>query len=257
MVTVLSDLKYIELPIHSACSAMRLQIRKTLAHVSSPFQDILVIDSEDHGKCLILDNEIQSAESDHHLYDEEMLKLLKNDDKRLLILGGGDGYVAQKAISHNERLRITMVEMDAEVIRCSSQHLGQQIFEHPSVDIYTEDALEFLQAARNATDGKYDGIVCDLTDSPIGKRELDDFSSFYEQLIPISVRSLTPDGWFSIQAGASKTNNHHINAVSILEKLLLRHFRHVFRSDLLIPSYGEECAFLAATRKNNLDETSR
>ncbi len=246
----MKNLKHIDFPIFSTGEMMRISVRRTLAQVASPFQEILVVDAEDHGKCLILDNEMQCAESDHDLYDSEMLKLLRNEDETLLILGGGDGYVAQKAIAQNEKLSIIIADLDIQVINVSRELLGQKIFDHPRVTVCVEDALEYLQDALTIIHGKYDGIVCDLTDSPIGRKEFQDFMLFYEELVQLSYENLTANGWISIQAGASDTNNHHINAGSILQELLASQYAEVFKSDMFIPSYGEQCAFLHARKQS-------
>ncbi len=239
---------YLELPIFSTGSTMKVRLNRVLSRVSSQFQDILVANSEEFGKCLIIDNVMQCAENDHEIYDREMLKPLGNNDSRLVILGGGDGYIAQMVLAANPHSRVTVVDLDALVIAACETHLGLDVFRDPRATFCIEDVTVYLQSQGDNAPHHCDGIVCDLTDSPVGSDDRDTFEEFYEKLISLSYDNLNDRGWMSVQAGASGTTGRHIDAAEILTTILSRRFREVSRSDALVPSFGEQCAFLFARK---------
>jgi len=236
--------KYLNLPIFSTGENMRLRVKKILYKTSSDFQDILIIDTEKYGKCLIIDGDMQCAEVDHEIYDNEILKLLGNNDRKVLILGGGDGYVAKTALRKNRKLKVTLIDLDAEVINSCKKSLNGRTFSNKRLKLCVGDAFYFLEATSKENKNKFDGIICDLTDAPIGRKDKTNFEKFYKTIILDSYKILNLNGWISIQAGASKTEKGYINAVRIIEKLLKKIFKETLRSDVYIPSYKENWAFL-------------
>lgn len=119
------------------------------------------------------------------------------------------------------------------------------MFRSRRVDLQHRDAVEVL---RNL-EPPVDGIICDLTDSPVGASDLASFEAFYRQVIRQAVRLLRPSGWISIQAGASAVAPGCIDQAAVLERLLDAVFAEVERTDVHLPSSGEACAFLFAVRK--------
>jgi spermidine synthase len=78
----------------------------------------------------------------------------------------------------------------------------------------------------------------------MGCEKLSDFEIFYERLISLAFSLLKTDGWVSIHAGASSTHEKHIDAAFIIEITLTKYFPNTSRSDITIPSFGEDVAFL-------------
>ena len=228
---------------------MKVEIKKILFDKKSDFQKIIIVDTKKFGKCLVIDEIIQTAETDHAVYDYELLKMLKKSDQKLLILGGGDGYVAQMALEINPKLSVEVIDLDLEVVKSCQIKLKQKIFYDSRVNLCVSDVFHYLKFTVNEMNGKFNGIVCDLTDAPIGRRKKKDFEKFYSDIIKLSIKNLKSDGWISIQAGASRTMSHYINAVDVIGKLLKKHFKNIKRSDVFIPSYGESCAFLFAKKR--------
>ncbi len=81
-------------------------------------QFIEILELEQFGKSLFIDNEIQVAETDEHLYSSTFvnsgLKLNPKKEKAAII-GGGDGGVARECISQNFGF-IDWYELDPEVV---------------------------------------------------------------------------------------------------------------------------------------------
>lgn len=238
--------QFLNLPIFCNGESMKIEINSILHKADSGFQKIVIADTKEYGKCLIIDGVMQTAESDHEMYDKELLKPLKKEDKNVLILGGGDGYVAQMALKKNSKLHVDIVDLDIEVIQSAEKFLDQKVFKNKRAKLFVGDALHFLKVGNEA----FNGIICDLTDAPIGtKKEAIEFEKFFDEIISLSKKRLKKGGWISIQSGASKAINGYINEVAIIEKILKKDFKKISRSDIFIPSYGESCAFLFAEKE--------
>lgn len=239
--------KELIVPVYASGEQMKIKIKEILEGIKSSFQDILFIDTDEFGKCLIIDGIMQSAESDHKIYDKAILRKLKKRDQEILILGGGDGYVAEEALNINPDLKVRVVDLDAEVVKGCENFLNQRIFKDSRVKLCIEDAFKYLKEV--AKEGvKLDGVAIDLTDEPIRKKDQKDFRKFYKEVISLSKDALNDNGWISLQAGASRVIPEHMDAVSILEKILKKSFKDISRKDKMIPSFGEKNAFLYARK---------
>ena len=129
-------------------------------------QHIEILDLEQFGKSLFINNEIQVAASDEHLYSSTFvnagLKLNKNKDKAAII-GGGDGGVARECISKGFNF-IDWYELDPEVVEVCKKHLGKignKATEKNSVKCIWGDAFESI---KKVEDDRYDQIFVDLND---------------------------------------------------------------------------------------------
>lgn len=238
--------QFLNLPIFCNGEEMKIEINEVLYEAESDFQKMVVADTVEFGKCLIIDGVLQTAEKDHVIYDKELAKMVKDGDERILVIGGGDGYVTQMALEKNPKLKVDVIDLDVEVVNCAKKFLGQDIFNDERVRLSIGDALHFLKA----TNKKYDGIICDLTDTPIGtKKEEQNFKEFYGKILSLSSERLEDGAWIAVQSGASCTAEGFIDEAGIINGILSENFKDIFRSDVFIPSYGESCAFLFGVRK--------
>ena len=90
-------------------------------------QYIEILDLEQFGKALFIDNEIQVAESDEHLYSSTFVNSglnLNSNKEKAAIIGGGDGGVARECISQNFGF-IDWYELDPEVVDVCDKHLSK------------------------------------------------------------------------------------------------------------------------------------
>jgi spermidine synthase len=213
-----------------------------LLHTSrSPYQEITVCDTAQFGRCLLLDGVIQTAASDHEIYDRAILHKLRPNNRNILILGGGDGDVTAQALALNPALHVTVVELDGAVVAAAREHLGQTVFDDPRVELNVEDAFTFLPQVGSAA---FDGIVCDLTDFPVGYDQ-EQGAEFYRRIFSASAMTLKPDGWIAVYAGATgQLLDGGGRVVERLARLLAESFDEVECSEALVPSFGEACCFL-------------
>ncbi len=237
-----------DVPVFSTGKMMKIDVIQDLVEIETAFQKIKIVLTKDFGKYLIIDGIMQLSEKDHYLYDREMIKKLKPTDQNILILGGGDGYVAARLIAENPstKINVDVVDLDVEVIKACERYFGQDVFRNKQVHLHIGDALHFLKTTKN----KYDGIICDLTDNPIGtKKEVAGFNDFFEKVISFSKEALNNDGWIGVQGGASKVTKDFINEVEVVRNVLEKNkFKNISQSDVYIPSYGEDSAFLFAEK---------
>ena len=123
-------------------------------------QHIEILNLEQFGKALFIDNEIQVAEKDEHLYSSTFVKsglnLNKGRDKAAII-GGGDGGVARECISKSFGF-IDWFELDPQVVKVCEKHLakvGEKATKKNSVKCFWGDAFESI---KNIENNKYDKI---------------------------------------------------------------------------------------------------
>ena len=177
----------------------RFQVRRELARVRSDFQEILLFDSETHGRVLLLDGVIQITERDEFVYQEMLAHvplLIHPEPRSVLIIGGGDGGVLRRVLEHANVARAVMVEIDAEVIRLSQEFLPKiagNAWNDPRAEIIVGDGIAHVREAPNAS---VDVIIVDSTD-PVGVGEVLFTDNFYRNC----ARVLTPDGLIVNQCG--------------------------------------------------------
>ncbi len=177
----------------------RFRIRRELARVRSDFQEILVFDSETHGRVLLLDGVIQITERDEFAYQEMLAHvplLIHPEPKRVLVIGGGDGGVLRRVLQHSNIARVVMVEIDGEVIRLSKEFLPDiagNAWHDPRAEIVVGDGIAYV---RDAAPESVDVIIVDSTD-PVGVGEALFTDAFYQDC----ARVLTPHGLIVNQCG--------------------------------------------------------
>jgi spermidine synthase len=172
---------------------------RTLVHVKSRFQDIVVLESKSHGRVMLLDGVVQITEADEFVYQEMLAHvplLAHGAAANVLIIGAGDGGVLRRVLAHNTTKRAVMVEIDGDVIALAKQYLpmiGGQAWEDPRAEVIVGDGIDYVQ---RAADASFDVIIVDSTD-PIGVGEVLFTDAFYADCS----RILTPRGVVVNQCG--------------------------------------------------------
>lgn len=217
---------------------LSVRINGIRTEFQSEYQRIIVADTEEFGWALFLNDDIQCSESDRALYDNSLLTKLAPSDRRLLILGGGDGMVAETALGVNPNLDVTLVDLDEAVIATCRTYLDQHIYEDPRMTVVVDDALRFLE---QADPGTFDGVVVDLTDEPIGA-DLKAFQIFIERLLLLVHEALAEGGWLSIYAGCEEMKlTGDLLMADLYREMMSDVFTDVEQLTLSVPSFGELC----------------
>ena len=177
----------------------RFRVRRRLAELRSDFQDIVVFESETHGRVLVLDGVVQITERDEFVYQEMLahVPLLTHGQARsVLIIGAGDGGVLRRVLQHRPVTRVVMVEIDGEVMRLSREFLpaiAGDAWNDQRAEVIVGDGIDYV---RKTAAGTFDVIIVDSTD-PVGGGEILFTDDFYANC----ARALTEDGLIVNQCG--------------------------------------------------------
>jgi spermidine synthase len=178
--------------------AQMLAMNRVLYEGKTAFQEVMIFENSIFGKVLVLDGVVQLTERDNHIYHEMIahVPLVAHGAARdVLIIGGGDGGTLKEVLKHPVE-RVTMVELDGEVIDLSRKHLpmvSDGAFDDPRSNVLVMDGTRFIEE----TEDRFDVIIIDSTD-PMGPGEPLFTSAFYE-----ACRSrLRPGGMIAVQSGA-------------------------------------------------------
>lgn len=164
-----------------AAWGQRFRIMRELARVQSAFQDIMVFESETHGRVMLLDGVVQITEADEFVYQEMLAHvplLAHGAAKRVLIIGAGDGGVLRRVLQHRGVERAVMVEIDGEVIRLAKEHMpgiAGDAWTDPRAEVIVGDGIDYV---RQAPASSFDVVIVDSTD-PIGVGEVLFTDEFY------------------------------------------------------------------------------
>ncbi|MFX4261524.1 polyamine aminopropyltransferase [Pelotomaculum propionicicum] len=176
---------------------MRISVRvKQILHrEETPFQSLAVLDTDQFGRMLVLDNIIQTNIADEFVYHEMITHVALNthaDPKKVLVIGGGDGGAVREIIKHQSVEKAVHCEIDGAVIEASRRFLPEiscALDDH-RVEIIVDDGIKHVKENKNT----YDVIMVDSTD-PIGPAVGLFSADFYRDIFA----SLKEDGIFVAQ----------------------------------------------------------
>jgi len=192
-------------------------------------QHIEILELEQFGKSLFIDNEIQVATSDEHLYSGTFVKAglkLNKDKDTAAIIGGGDGGVARECISKGFGY-IDWFELDPEVVEVCEKHLGSignKSTRKNSVKCVWGDAFESI---KKVEDDRYDKIFVDLNDDQfcidLAAKNMDSL-----------VRILKPNGVITAQVGSQDKKPKQVDRWL---KVFNKNFGNATLDRVYIPSF--------------------
>ena len=206
------DAEWIDETLYEAWR-QRFRVTRELARVKSDFQDIVIFESETHGRVLMLDGVVQITERDEFVYQEMITHvplLAHGAVLSVLIIGAGDGGVLRRVLQHRTLRRAVMVEIDGEVIRLSRQLLPSiagDAWNDPRAEVIVGDGIDYV--ARAPADA-FDVIIVDSTD-PLGVGEVLFTDTFYSHC----ARVLTPAGLVVNQCGVPFMQADELRETSI------------------------------------------
>jgi spermidine synthase len=173
----------------------------------SAYQSIEVHESHHFGKILVLDGVTQLTERDGDSYNEMMahMPLFQHPNpQRVLVLGGGDGYIVSEVLKHPSVVHVDHVDLDRDVIAtCQKFFSWGAVWEDPRVTLHIEDGAVFVQ---NAPPGSYDVVIQDSSD-PWTRNEqgelvpLPSGSLYVPEHYSNIYRALAEDGILNFQVG--------------------------------------------------------
>lgn len=144
------------------------KIRETYVNEQTPFQHLVMLDTEEFGRMLVLDGMVMTTVKDEFVYHEMVAHpalVTHPNPKKVLVVGGGDGGVMREIMKHPSVEKAVLVDIDGKVIEYSKKYLPEIACEldNPRVEVQVNDGYMHILNSKN----EYDVIMVDSTE-PVG-----------------------------------------------------------------------------------------
>lgn len=144
------------------------RVKEVLYHARSPYQDVLIVDTVQFGRMLVLDGCVMTTERDECAYHEMLVHpglVSHAKPEQVCVIGGGDGGTVREVLKHACVKRVVLAEIDEDVITVSQKYLPSIAcaLTDPRVELAIGDGAKYLADHP----GEFDAIFSDSTD-PIG-----------------------------------------------------------------------------------------
>lgn len=144
---------------------LSMRVKNILHSEKTQYQELLIADTFEYGRVLMLDGAYQLTERDEFTYSEMMAHVplcAHKNPENVLIIGGGDGAIMREVLKHNCVKKCTLIDIDERVIECSKKYLefAGCSFNDSRADVKCMDAMKFIRES----DEKFDVVIIDSTD---------------------------------------------------------------------------------------------
>ena len=235
-------------------------VKKSIKKKKTPYQQIELVDTDEFGKVLLLDNITQLGERNDHSYHEPMVHpavCCHPRPESVLVIGGGDGGILREIFKYRSVKKVHLAELDAGVVDFAKHNLSafhDNAFDDPRLQLYITDGRSFVKNHQ----GEYDVIIMDMTD-PFGPSKMLYTSNFF-RLVKKAFRN--DQGIFVMH---SESPVSRPAAFSCINKTLRSVFTHISLYYLYIQMYGilwsiSVCTSkldIASIGKHEIDHTLR
>jgi len=230
-----------------------IKIKKLLVSKKSKFQHIDIFDSESYGRVLALDGVVQMTEKDEFAYSEMLVHPLfqtsKKPPKNILIIGGGDGAVAEEVLKYKFVRNVDLVDIDKEVVDLSKKYfkkINNNSLIHKKIKIFYADAFCFIKKSKK----KYDVVIADRPD-PIGAGKSLFKNEFYKNIKYI----MSSNSIAVFQSGVPFLQKKELNEIV---KDVKKTFKYSGFFLTVVPSYiGGFMALVWASDNNNFNKIKK
>lgn len=223
-----------------------IKLRRLYVYTKTRYQEIMLVEFEELGKGLVIDNYIQSTEADEHIYHESLVHpvlLTHPFPKKVLIIGGGEGATLREVLKHNCVEKAIMVDIDGELVEFAKKYLDvmhQNSFNDSRAEIIIMDGREYVAKQPNSL---FDAVIIDLTDPYSSEIAKSLYSrEFYKEIY----RILKDDGIMVTQAGNSF---FYYRVYEWVYNNLASVFPISMEYEVWIPSFGYSCNFIIGSKK--------
>lgn len=223
------------------------KIRDVIFSESSPLQHVMILDSYDFGRMLVLDGVVQTTSIDGHIYNEMITHVplhIHSNPKKVLIIGGGDCGAAREVAKYKEIEQIDMVEIDELVVKACKEHLPEVSgnLSDPRVNFIFDDGVQFAKNKVN----EYDVIIVDSSD-PVGPAEQLFEYEFYKNLH----KALKEDG---IMVCQSQSPIFHSSILKQTADSIRQLFTYSGTYTAVVPTYpGGLWSFTIGSKQHSLN----
>ena len=203
-------------------SNRRLGLRgQTLFAMQSQYQHIEIVETEAHGRGLLLDGMWMTVEADEKVYHQMLVHpalTTAPSIENVLVIGGGDGGTIREVLRYKDVKRVVLAEIDGDVVEVSRRFLPNigTAWDDPRLEVCVCDGTAFVA---NAAPGSWDVILVDGSD-PIGPAK----ALFEDAFFAACARVLAGRGVLSVQGGSPTAQyDEHISTIQVMKN----HFSQV------------------------------
>ena len=211
-------------------------------------QEIVVADTLQFGRTLIVDGIMQFCTYDEHFYHEALAHpalTTHPSPASVLILGGGDGMLARECLKHDPVERLLLVDFDEKIMTLSKRFFPgvEEVFKDQRVEVVLADALEYIDEG-----SRCNVLLVDVTD------EEDPHSArlFRKEFYVKASKIVGRDGIVGIQMGCPPLvdSTTFMKQTSALSEV----FRRVSPYMTYVPSFGSAWGFATASQRYSLQD---
>lgn len=199
------------------------------------FQHIVLTKHRDDIR-LFINGNVQFCSLDEYRYHEAFVHLAMSKASRrenILVLGGGDGLAAREIFKYGDVKKLTLVDLDKEIINVCRENkeianLNNHSLDDSRMEIINDDAYKFLVENRY----KYDLIFVDLPD-PNNETLNKLYTNVFYRLCK---SALTDSGILTVQ---STSPYYASDAFWCINKTIMSEGFNVLPYHLEVPSFGD------------------
>ena len=183
------------------------------------YQRLRVFETEKFGKIIVLDNIMFQAEEGDELTEMAThLPLNVGHKKRkVLMIGGGDGFALKELVKHPYLEQIDLVEIDSELLDECKKAFPFKCWDDNRVHTLVSDGFVFLKEAKKET---YDLIISTPANTYTEQGEKNiAFPLFAKEYFKLVYNALGEDGIFITDGSTSHYSEKKPNWVSIYHDL--------------------------------------
>jgi spermidine synthase len=229
----------------SSATAHLFRLKGVACDRVTAVQRVRIVDTESYGRMLILDDKLQSAAFDEHIYHEALVHpaLLRHAaPRRVFVAGGGEGATLREIFRHPAVERVVMADIDGEVVDLCRRHLAawhQGAFGDPRLELVIGDARACLERQAEL----FDVLIIDISDPDEGSpaRRL-----YTRQFHELAARRLAAGGLIALQAG--DTSPACLETHCAIFRTVARVFPFARSYHAFIPSFNTAWGFVLAGR---------
>lgn len=145
--------------------ALIFKPKKVLISAKTRYQKVDIIETDYWGKVLFLDNLLMKTDKDGYIINEMIVHpvmLTGPKKKKILVVGGGEGFTATELLKYPYVEKIDVVDIDGEFVEICKKIYPEKMecLNDPRVKLIVEDGLEYMRR----TDEVYDAILTTPTD---------------------------------------------------------------------------------------------
>jgi len=225
--------------------ALIFKVKETLIQTKTKYQKVDIVNTDYWGKILFLDNLLMKADKDGHIINEMIvhpIMLTGNKKKKVLVVGGGEGFTATELLKYPYIEQIDIIDIDGEFVEICKKIYPEKMacLNDPRIHLIIQDGLEYL---RN-TNIIYDAIFTTPTDPLTISDPL-----FVEEYFNLCNQHLSEDGVYETDAYMPFYKYGNIDYAHI-QKVMAKYFPISKIYTATIPTFpGGLFAFGLASKK--------